>query len=62
MLPEDSEAMTDPYEIREKLEHELDLIIDAGIIDFEPTTIIEFSSTGIEITRQGKGIAPMLMD
>jgi tRNA threonylcarbamoyl adenosine modification protein (Sua5/YciO/YrdC/YwlC family) len=62
MLPEDTEAMTDPYEIREKLEHELDLVIDAGVIDFEPTTIIEFSSTGTEITRQGKGIAPMLMD
>jgi tRNA A37 threonylcarbamoyladenosine synthetase subunit TsaC/SUA5/YrdC len=62
MLPEDTEAMTDPYEIREKLEHELDLVIDAGIIEFEPTTIIEFSNNGTEIIRQGKGIAPMLMD
>ncbi len=60
MLPEDTEALTDPYEIREKLEHELDLVIDAGIVDFEPTTIIEFSSSGTEIIRQGKGIAPML--
>jgi tRNA threonylcarbamoyl adenosine modification protein (Sua5/YciO/YrdC/YwlC family) len=60
MLPNDDEALTDPFDIREKLEHELDLIIDAGIIEFEPTTIIEFSSSGTEILRQGKGIAPML--
>lgn len=60
MLPNGDEALTDPFDIREQLEHELDLIIDAGIIEFEPTTIIEFSSGGTEILRQGKGIAPML--
>ncbi|MSP27544.1 MAG: threonylcarbamoyl-AMP synthase [Methylococcales bacterium] len=60
MLPNETEAMTDPFDIRDKLEHELDLIIDAGIIEFEPTTIIEFTSNGTEIIRQGKGIAPML--
>jgi tRNA threonylcarbamoyl adenosine modification protein (Sua5/YciO/YrdC/YwlC family) len=60
MLPGEDEAMTDPYEIRNKLEHELDLIIDAGIIESEQTTIIEFSGNGTEIIRQGKGLAPML--
>jgi tRNA threonylcarbamoyl adenosine modification protein (Sua5/YciO/YrdC/YwlC family) len=60
MLPGEDEAMTDPYEIRNKLEHELDLVIDGGIIEFEQTTIIEFSSDGVEIIRQGKGLAPML--
>jgi len=56
----DKEAMTDPYDIRDRLEHELDLIIDGGVIDYEQTTIIEFSSNGTEIIRQGKGLAPML--
>ncbi len=60
VLPEDEVGLMDPYEIRERLEHELDLIIDAGIIDYQPTTIIEFSDSGPEIVRQGKGIAPML--
>ncbi len=60
MLPGEDRAMTDPYEIRNKLEHELDLIIDAGIIESEQTTMIEFSSNGVEIIRQGKGLAPML--
>jgi tRNA threonylcarbamoyl adenosine modification protein (Sua5/YciO/YrdC/YwlC family) len=60
ILPGDAEAMSDPYDIRERLEHEVDLVIDVGVIPFEPTTIIEFFKTGAEITRQGKGLAPML--
>ncbi|MGZ8164575.1 MAG: L-threonylcarbamoyladenylate synthase [Methylobacter sp.] len=60
MLPGDGEALTDPYDIRDKLEHELELVIDAGIIESEQTTMIEFSKNGTEIIRQGKGIAPML--
>lgn len=60
ILPGESDALIDPFEIRERLEHQLDLVIDAGIIEFEQTTIIEFSNNGPEITRQGIGIAPML--
>ncbi len=60
LLPGEDEGMTDPYEIKSKLDNDLDLIIDAGIIDFEQTTIIEFSAEGAEIIRQGKGLAPML--
>ena len=60
MLPGEDEALTDPYEIKDKLDHELDLVIDAGIIPFEQTTIIEFSNGAGEIIRQGKGLAPML--
>lgn len=60
VLPGESSALTDPYEIRDRLEHELDLVIDAGIVLDEPTTIIECSGKNLEITRQGKGQAPML--
>jgi tRNA threonylcarbamoyl adenosine modification protein (Sua5/YciO/YrdC/YwlC family) len=60
ILPGESKAMNDPFEIRTKLEHELDLVIDAGIIESEETTMIEISNLGIEIIRQGKGLAPML--
>lgn len=59
-LPGDDGIMSDPYEIRERLQHELDLVIDAGVIEPEPTTIIGFSGHGPEIIRQGKGIAEML--
>lgn len=59
-LPGDEEGLSDPYEIRERLEHELELVIDAGIIPCEETTIIAFSDHAPEIVRQGKGLAPML--
>lgn len=59
-LPGESSALTDPYDIRDRLEHELELVIDAGIVPDEPTTIIECSAKNIEIIRQGKGQAPML--
>ncbi len=60
ILPDQDEPFTDPYEIRQKLEHELDLVIDAGIIEYEPTTVIVCDKSGPEIVRQGKGIATML--
>ncbi len=61
ILPDETEAETDPYEIRDKLEHELDLIIDFGIIESQQTTVIDCCSDNkIEILRQGVGIAPML--
>lgn len=59
-LPGDDVPLSDPYEIRERLEHELDLVIDAGIIESEPTTIIGFANNSAEILRQGKGVAAML--
>ena len=60
MLPGESEPMADPYEIRKRLEKELALIIDAGIIEYQPTTIIACVDNVIEIVRQGVGVAPML--
>lgn len=54
------EPLNDPYEIRSRLEHELDLIIDAGVIEYAPTTIITFEDPVPKIVRQGKGIAEML--
>lgn len=60
LLPGVDGPLTDPYDIRKRLEHEIELVIDAGIIEYRETTIIEFSSNGPEIVRQGIGIAPML--
>ena len=60
ILPNNSEAETDPDEIRQKLKSELDLVIDFGIIDAQETTIISCVDNTIEIIRQGIGHAPML--
>ncbi len=60
IMPGEEEAMSDPYEIRKRLEHDLDLVIDSGVIEYQPTTIIACHNNQIEIVRQGVGLAPML--
>jgi tRNA threonylcarbamoyl adenosine modification protein (Sua5/YciO/YrdC/YwlC family) len=60
ILPGQEEAMADPEDIRERLEKEVDLIIDAGVVSYEPTTIIGFTEDRPEILRQGKGVADSL--
>lgn len=56
MLPEDEEPLTDPYEIRDRLEHAVDVIIDGGWCGTEPTTVIDMTD-GVELIRAGKGDA-----
>lgn len=59
LLPGDEEALTDPYEIRERLEHLVDLVIDGGWCGTEPTTVIDMTD-GIELIRRGKGDPALL--
>ncbi|MDC7708815.1 L-threonylcarbamoyladenylate synthase [Vogesella indigofera] len=59
LLPGDAEALTDPYEIRERLEHLVDLVIDGGWCGLEPTTVIDMTD-GIELIRRGKGDPALL--
>jgi len=54
-LPGEDLPLTDPYEIRERLEHELDLIIDGGFCGFEPTSVVDMSGDTPQILRRGKG-------
>lgn len=58
MLPEDDEPLTDPYEIRDRLEHSVDLVIDGGWCGSDPTTVIDMTE-GIGLVRQGKGDAAL---
>ena len=55
ILPGETEPMTDPEDIRDVLEHELDLIIDGGFCGLEATTVVNFTSGNPEVTRVGKG-------
>ena len=54
-LPSDHEPMFDPYEIRQVMESQLDLIIDGGYCGFEPTTVISLLEDTPEVLRAGKG-------
>lgn len=55
MLPGDDMPMTDPYDIRQTLEHELDLVIDGGFCGLEPTSVIDLVEETPEIVRRGLG-------
>lgn len=49
------EYSTDPELIHEKYEEKVDLIIDGGYGDNEPSTVVDCTSGDFEIMRQGKG-------
>jgi tRNA A37 threonylcarbamoyladenosine synthetase subunit TsaC/SUA5/YrdC len=49
-----------PEEIRDRLQKEVELVIDSGVVAYEPTTIIDLTGANPEITRQGRGIAENL--
>ena len=55
ILSDNNLPLTDPDEIREKLEHQVDLIIDGGFCGAEPTTIIDLRQGAPVLIRQGRG-------
>ncbi|OLQ69505.1 threonylcarbamoyl-AMP synthase [Photobacterium proteolyticum] len=55
ILPDSDVAESDPDEIRDKLEHAVDLIINGGYLGEQPTTVIDFSNDEMEVARVGAG-------
>jgi tRNA threonylcarbamoyl adenosine modification protein (Sua5/YciO/YrdC/YwlC family) len=55
ILPDTDMPMTDPYQIRIMLEHEVDLVIDGGFCGIEPSTVIGLTTDVPEVFRFGKG-------
>ncbi len=60
ILPDDSEAIADPYDISEAIGNQIDAIVDAGIIPYQPTTMIVWDNDFPEIVREGKGEADFI--
>lgn len=59
IMPGDDDPLIDPYEIRDLLEHDVDLVIDGGYCGLEMTTVIDLADDEPVLVRQGKGdIAP----
>lgn len=54
-LPGDEFPLTDVVEIEERIGNQIELIIDAGPIGIEPTSVIDLSEGSVEILREGKG-------
>ncbi|MDO8344390.1 MAG: L-threonylcarbamoyladenylate synthase [Cellvibrio sp.] len=55
LLPGEELPMTDPYDIRDTLEHFVELVIDGGYCGLEPTTVIDLTDNTPQLVRQGKG-------
>ncbi len=55
IMPGDDYPLSDPYDIRTTLEHQVDLVIDGGYCGLEPTTVIDMSDDEIVLLRQGLG-------
>ena len=59
IMPGDEYPLIDPYDIRETLEHEVDLVIDGGYCGMEATTVVDLADEVPLILRAGKGeLAP----
>jgi len=54
-LPDGSIAANDAHEIRECLEHELDLVLDAGPCGIVPTTVLDMTGPQVVVVREGRG-------
>ena len=55
IMPGDDYPLSDPWEIRELLDHHVDIIVDGGYCGLEPTTVVDMTSGSAELIRQCNG-------
>ncbi len=55
IMPGETEPLSDPYEMRQVLEHHVDLIIDGGFGGLEASTVINLTGDEPEVIRVGCG-------
>jgi len=59
ILPGEQDPMTDPYEMKDTLAHQVDLVIDGGYCGYEPTTVVDMEDETPSVARVGKGDAEL---
>ena len=62
ILPNADFALGDPDEIRAKLEHDVDLVIDGGLVSNQPSTVLDWHQDELKITRIGLGDVDFLVN
>jgi tRNA threonylcarbamoyl adenosine modification protein (Sua5/YciO/YrdC/YwlC family) len=55
ILPGEDLHLTDPYEMRDLLDRQVDLVIDGGFCGLEPTTGVDMTESPPRVVRAGKG-------
>jgi len=58
--PGETEPMNDSYAIRERYEHQIEAVLDAGACSLQPTTVVDLTSGAPVLVRQGGGDAAAL--
>jgi tRNA threonylcarbamoyl adenosine modification protein (Sua5/YciO/YrdC/YwlC family) len=54
-LPGDDQMLSDPDEVRDRLDKQIELVIDGGAGTLEPTTIVDLTGPEAELVREGRG-------
>ncbi len=60
LLPGEELPLTDGREIRARLEHQVDAVLDSGNCGLDPTTVVDLAATPPVILRQGRARLPGL--
>ncbi len=55
LLPGEESTPTFGWDVKEELDHQVDIVIDAGEVSTEPTTVVDLSGDVAEIARRGAG-------
>jgi len=55
IAPGETEPLNDAHEIRDRFEHQLAAVIDAGACALEPTTVVDLTGDEPVVLRQGRG-------
>ena len=55
IMPGESLPLLDPYEMRDLLGYQLELVIDGGFCGMEPTSVVDLSTEIVEVLREGAG-------
>ncbi len=55
LLPGEEDPMTQGWEIKEALDHQVDAVVDSGDCGEVPTTVVDFSEGYPEVLRRGSG-------
>ena len=60
ILPGEDDPLNDPQDIRERLEHQVGAVIDAGACALAPTTVVDMTQDEPVLLRRGQGDAARL--
>ena len=63
ILPNEEFPMNDAEQIRDLLQHQIDLVVDGGAVGLDPTTVIDLTTDTPVVVRFGKGdVSPFLIE